>query len=188
MLRALVTAPVMMWTSASSRTPLIPTGSLIPFWSSTMNSCGMTWMISRSVGIAIAFAADVERVIEAAISLSLRLTATTPRLLRLRMWSPAIPACTPFADVPAMRSASSTARAMLATVFSRSTTAPRRRPSLGAFPTPTIRSSPPGPRSARMQEIFVVPMSRPAYVLVACAILGIPPSAVTMAGPVFPGP
>ena len=81
-----VTAPVMMWTSASSRTPLIPTGSLIPSWSSTMNSCGITWMISRSIGIATAFAASTTRSTSAGpISLSLRETAITPRLLMLRM-------------------------------------------------------------------------------------------------------
>src|SRR5262245_40795313 len=176
MLRALVTAPVMMCTSASSRTPLMPTGSLMPSWSSTMNSCGMTWMISRSCGMAICFAASMTRSTSAAaISLSLRETATTPRLFRLRMWSPAMPACTPLASRPAMRSASSTARVMLATVFSRSTTAPRRRPSLGALPTPTIRSSPVGPWSAMMQEIFVVPISRPANVRLPCA-MGFPPA------------
>jgi hypothetical protein len=88
-----VTAPVMMWTSASRRTPDMLIGSLIPSWSSTMNSCGMTWMISRSIGIATAFAASITRSTSAAeISLSFRETAITPRELIERMWSPAIPA------------------------------------------------------------------------------------------------
>jgi hypothetical protein len=76
----------MMCTSASNRTPLIPTGSLMPSWSSTMNSWGITWMISRSMGIAIALAASTTRSTSAApISLFLRDTAITPRLLMLRM-------------------------------------------------------------------------------------------------------
>jgi hypothetical protein len=171
MFLAEVTAPVMMCTSASSRTPLIPTGSLMPSWSSTMNSWGMTWMISRSIGIAIALAASTTRSTSAGpISLSLRDTAITPRLLMLRMWSPAIPACTPLTGTPAIRSASSTARWIEATVFSRSTTTPRRNPSLGALPTPTMLSSPGAFFSAMMQEILVVPMSSPTYVLVAWAI------------------
>ncbi len=86
MFLAEVTAPVMMWTSASSRTPLMPIGSLMPSWSSTMNSWGITWMISRSIGIAIALAASTTRSTSAGpISLSLRETAMTPRLLMLRM-------------------------------------------------------------------------------------------------------
>ena len=58
-----------------------------------------------------------------------------------------MPAKTPFTGTPAMRSASSTARWMLATVFSRSTTTPRRNPSLGAVADPDdvgARPPPPG--------------------------------------------
>src|SRR5262245_9132335 len=150
-----------------------------------MNSWGMTWMISRSIGMAIALAASTTRSTSGGpISLLRRDTAITPRLLMLRMWSPAIPACTPLTGVPAMRSASSTARWMLATVFSRSTTTPRRRPSLGALPMPTTRSSSPPFRSAMMHEILVVPMSSPTYVRVACAMVSLtscgdgPPSTV----------
>src|SRR5512134_3598882 len=77
--------------------------------------------------------------------------------------------------MPAMRSASSTERWMLVTVFSRSTTTPRRRPSLGALPTPTTRSSPEEFWSAMMQLILVVPMSRPTNVRVAWA-MGFPPA------------
>src|SRR5688572_27800950 len=171
-----VTAPVMMWTSASRRTPDMLIGSLIPSWSSTMNSCGMTWMISRSMGMATAFAASMTRSTSACeISLSLRETAITPRELIDRMWSPAIPAWTPLTWTPAMRSASSTARAIEATVFSRSTTTPRRSPSDGLMPTPTIlRSRVSGSNSAMIAEIFVVPISRPTYVRV-CDIDSPPP-------------
>ena len=126
-------------------------------------------MISRSMGIATAFAASTTRSTSAGpISLSLRDTAITPRLLMLRMWSPAIPAYTPRTGTPAMRWASSTARWMLPTVFSRSTTTPRRSPSLGALPMPTTRSSPLPLWSAMMHEIFVVPMSSPTNVRVPC--------------------
>src|SRR5439155_18031527 len=61
---------------------------------------------------------------------------------------------------------------MLTTVFSRSTTTPRRRPSLGAFPIPTTRRVPESVPfvSAMMQEILVVPMSSPTYIRVACAM------------------
>ncbi len=50
------TAPVTMSALASSRTPLIPTGSFTPSWSSTTNSCGRTWITSRSSGMATALA------------------------------------------------------------------------------------------------------------------------------------
>ncbi len=84
-----------------------------------------------------------------------------------------MPAYTPRTGIPAMRSASSTARWMLATVFSRSTTTPRRRPSLSAFPTPTTRIPALGSplASAMMHEILVVPMSSPTYVRVACPMV-----------------
>ena len=40
------TAPVTMRAFASRRTPLIPTGSFTPSWSSTTYSCGRTWITS----------------------------------------------------------------------------------------------------------------------------------------------
>ncbi len=58
---ALVTAAVTMWILASRRTPLMPSGSRMPSWSSMMNSCGITWMTSRSIGIATALAASITR-------------------------------------------------------------------------------------------------------------------------------
>src|SRR6267154_720494 len=139
-------APVMMCTSASRRTPDIPTGSRIPSWSSTMNSCGRTWRISRSVGIATALAASITRSRSfGRISASLRDTAITPRLLMPRMWSPAIPAKTPRMVRPDIRSASWTAHWMDRVVFSRFTTTPRLRPSEGAEPTPMTRIPSPIP-------------------------------------------
>jgi hypothetical protein len=135
----------------------------MPSWSSTMNSCGMTWMISRSIGIATAFAASTTRSTSACeISLSRRETAITPRELIERMWSPGDAGVHALDLDAAMRSASSTARAIEATVFSRLTTTPRRRPSEGAHADADdldVRVS--GSISAMIAEIFVVPMSSP---------------------------
>jgi hypothetical protein len=82
-----------------------------------------------------------------------------------------MPAVTPLTGIPAIRSASSTARWMLLTVFSRSTTTPRLSPSLGALPIPTTRSVEEPFMSAMMQEIFVVPMSSPTKVLPVCPMV-----------------
>ena len=88
---ALVTAAVTMWIFASSRTPLMPSGSRIPSWSSMMNSCGITWMTSRSIGIETALAASITRFTSPGAT-SRSFTATTPCELKARMWLPAMPA------------------------------------------------------------------------------------------------
>jgi len=88
---ALVTAAVTMWIFASRRTPLMPTGSRIPSCSSTMNSWGITWITSRSIGIATALAASITRRTSPSLT-SRSFTATMPWLLKPRMWPPAIPA------------------------------------------------------------------------------------------------
>ncbi len=87
---ALDTAPVTMWTLASSRTPAMPSGSLMPSWSSMMNSWGRTWITSRSIGMATALAASMTRVMSASRT-SLSFTATMPWLLKPLMWPPAMP-------------------------------------------------------------------------------------------------
>jgi hypothetical protein len=88
---ALETAAVTTCTFASRRTPLIPKGSLIPSWSSMMNSCGRTWRISRSGGMLMARAASITRdTSEGRTSLSF--TATTPCELNPRICPPAMPA------------------------------------------------------------------------------------------------
>ena len=105
-----VTAPVMMCASASSRTPTMPTGFLMPPCWSTMNSCGITWRTSRSMGMTMALAASMTRSTSSlAISLSLPVTATTPRELIPSMWPPATPVYTPCTSRPDMSSADSTA-------------------------------------------------------------------------------
>ncbi len=87
---ALETAPVTMCTLASRRTPVMPSGSLMPPWSSMMNSCGRTWMTSRSSGMATALAASMTRAMSASRT-SLSFTATMPWELKPLMWPPAMP-------------------------------------------------------------------------------------------------
>ena len=125
----------MMCASASRRTPTMPTGFLIPPCWSTMNSCGMTWRTSRSMGMTIAFAASITRSTSSlVISLSLPVTATTPRELMPSMCPPATPVYTPCTSRPDMSSADSTAFWMDFTVDSMLITTPRRRPRDGVVP------------------------------------------------------
>ena len=156
------TAPVTMWTSASRRVPVIPSGSRMPPWSSIMNSCGRTWITSRSTGRATALAASMTR------SMSWRVTsrflpamAMTPRLLIPLMWPPAIPTKADRISTPAISSASSTARRMESTVASMLTTTPLRSPRDGLWPRPMTSTTPLPFFSATMAQTFVVPMSRP---------------------------
>ena len=51
----------MTWTLTSRRVPVIPVGSPMPSWSSTTNSWGSTWRISRSTGMETALAASMTR-------------------------------------------------------------------------------------------------------------------------------
>ena len=84
------TAPVTMSALASRRTPLMPTGSFTPSWSSTTNSCGRTWITSRSSGIATALAWSITRSTSCCRT-SLSFTATTPCDGNALMWPPAMP-------------------------------------------------------------------------------------------------
>ncbi len=79
-----------MWILASSRTPDMPTGFWMPAWSSTMYSCGITWMTSRSIGMATALAASITRSTSSGV-ISGPLMATMPRLLKPVMCPPAMP-------------------------------------------------------------------------------------------------
>ena len=156
---ALVTAPVTMCTFTSRRTPAMPRGSAMPFWSSTMNSWGRVWMTSRSRGMATALAASMTRSTSFWVT-SPPLTAMTPWELKPMMWLPAIPAYTERIWHPAMSSASSRAFLMDCTVCSMFTTTPLRRPVEGLVPTPTT-STPSGVSSPTTAQILVVPMSSP---------------------------
>src|SRR5262245_14042482 len=157
---AALSAPVTMWTFASSRTPDMPIGSRIPSWLSIRNSCGRMWRIFWSAGIATARAASITRSTSSDVTSLLRI-ATMPWELRLRTWLPAMPAYTEWISHPAMSSASSTARWIDCTVDSMLTTTPRFRPREGCEPSPmtsTLRSCVSSPTIA---TTFDVPMSRP---------------------------
>ena len=88
-----VTAPVTMCTSASMRTPDMPSGFLMPSCSSITNCWGSTCSTSRSIGIATALAASITRSMSPCVT-SLSLIAMTPRELNPLMWLPAMPAMT----------------------------------------------------------------------------------------------
>ena len=138
-----VTAPVMMWASASRRTPTMPTGLRMPPCWSTMNSWGMTCSTSRSMGMTIAFAASITRSTSSlVISRSRPVTATTPRELMPSMCPPAMPVVTPCTSRPDISSALSMAFWMDLTVLSMLMTTPRRRPREGVVPTPMISRDP----------------------------------------------
>ena len=125
-----VTAPVTMWTSASRRTPDMPSGSRMPSCSSITNCCGSTWSTSRSIGIATALAASMTRSMSPCVT-SLSLIAMTPWELKPLMWRPAMPAITASISTPAISSASSTAFLIDSTVESMLTTTPLRIPREG---------------------------------------------------------
>ena len=89
---AAVVEQVMTWTFTSRRVPVIPVGSPMPSWSSTTNSWGSTWRISRSMGMETPLAASMtRRTSSRSITRFLLLTAITPRELKPLMWVPAMP-------------------------------------------------------------------------------------------------
>src|SRR5438093_1303329 len=82
----------------------------MPSWSSTMNTCGRTWKISRSGGMFTARAAARTRCTSSRVtSWSRPEMATTPRLFNPRTCAPATPTKARSTEHPAMSSASSTA-------------------------------------------------------------------------------
>src|ERR1700720_3053391 len=116
-------------------------------------------MISRSFGTETARAASITRLTSSCpISRSERATAITPRLFWLRTCVPAIPTNADSSLWPHIRCAASTAWLMPRTVFSILTTTPRRRPSDGDSPTPTM-FMPRSVGSPTTQQILVVPIS-----------------------------
>src|SRR5689334_14678337 len=149
-----------MWTFASSRTPDMPIGSRMPSCPSTMNSCGSTWRIFWSAGIATALAASITCSTSPWLT-SLSRTPTTPCELRLRTWLPAMPANTEWISQPAMSSASSTARWIDCTVDSMLTTTPFLRPRERCEPSPSSSIDPSSPTSPTSATTLEVPMSSP---------------------------
>src|SRR5271170_2387169 len=157
---AALSAPVTMCTLASRRTPDMPIGSRIPSWPSTMNSCGRTWSIFWSAGMATALAASITCSTSPWLT-SLSRTPTTPCEFRLRTWLPAMPANTEWISQPAMSSASSTARWIDCTVDSMLTTTPFLRPREGWEPRPMTSMEPSAASSPTRATTLEVPTSRP---------------------------
>ena len=155
----LVVAAVMTWARTSMRTPLMPIGSLIWPWPSIMYSSGRVWMIWRSSGMLTALACSMTRATSWSVTSRFRML-TWPRLLKPRMWPPAMPQKTDWTSTAAICSASWMAWAMLLVVASMLTTTPWRRPSDGQVPTPMM-STPLSVTSPMMAATLVVPMSRP---------------------------
>ncbi len=168
------TEPVMMCTSDSRRTPIIPTGFLIPDWSSTMNSCGMTCRMARSMGTTMALAASTTRSTSSlTISRPLPVTATTPRELTPSMWAPEIPTVTASTSRPDINSAASTACTTDLTVDSMLMITPRRKPREGYMPTPVISRTPVSLNWPITAHTLVVPISSPTRIS-SCANLLLP--------------
>src|SRR5215212_1323081 len=172
-----VRAPVTMWTFASSRPAVMPSGSWMPSCPSTTNSRGMTCSSSSSVGMLIDLEASMTRSMSSgAISLCLPMTETTPRELTERIWSPATPTKTDSICSPAITSASSTAFFTASMAWSRLMMLPRRVPFIGAVPLPMISSWLRSLISPTSTHTFDVPMSRATMYF--SSVLGIGDSSV----------
>ncbi|CFW31375.1 Uncharacterised protein [Bordetella pertussis] len=156
---AALTAPVTMCTRTSRRRPLMPMGSRMSSWPSTMNSCVSTCSTCWSVGMFTALAVSITRATSVAVT-SLSLTATMPLELKLRIWLPAMPAYTSRILQSAISSASSRARWMELTVVSILTTTPLRMPRDSCWPRPSTSKRPSGKISATTATTLLVPISR----------------------------
>src|ERR1700680_4914392 len=111
----------------------------------------MTWMTWRSEATLMARLASTTRCTSSSpISWSGRATATTPVEFWDQRWVPARETTTDSMRWPAMRSAVTAAAWMAATVLSRFTTTPLRRPSEGLSPTPTMVTGAPGSSDSAM--------------------------------------
>src|SRR5262245_54044988 len=157
-----VAEPVTMWTSTSSRSALIPSGSLTPSWPSTLKPRRSTWRTSWFDGIETARATSIARFTSSRVT-SLRgpLTATWPGELRLSTCCP--PTATNARSIfqPERRSARSTDSAVERTVWSMLTTTPFLRPDDGTVPWPMIVSRPSRLTSPMSVQTFDVPTSIP---------------------------
>src|SRR3990172_12217808 len=123
-------------------------------------------MISRLLGMLIVRAESIALDTSSSPMIrSLRLTATTPRLLRELMCPPAMPTWAETILYPLLLSAFSTDSAIDSTVSSMLTTIPLRSPREGLIPTPTIWTSPSRSYSPTSVHTLVVPTSMAAVTL-----------------------
>ena len=151
-----------MCVSTSSRSALMPSGSLTPSWPSTVNPRRSTWSTSRLDGMDTARATSIARSMSARVtSRWCAVTATWPVELRLSTCGPPTPTKARSIFQPDSRSARSTASAMLRTVWSMLTIAPFLRPVDGTVPWPMIVRRPSRLTSPMSATTFDVPTSMP---------------------------
>src|SRR4029079_2817768 len=157
-----VAEPVTMWTSTSSRSALIPSGSFTPSWPSTLKPRRSTWRTSWFDGIETARATSIARLTSSRVT-SLRgpLTATWPGEFRLSTCWP--PTATKARSIfqPDRRSARSTDSAIERTVWSMLTTTPFFRPDDGTVPWPMTVSRQSRRSSPMSVQTLDVPTSLP---------------------------
>ena len=149
-----------MLANNSRRTPIIPRGSLMPSNPSTMNSSGITEMISRSGATERTFAAEITLYTSTSvISLFSLDTAIIPWQGSIEIWLLGIPTITSLIWMFDFCSAWRTALRIDSTVSSISTMTPRLNPSDFSLPTPIIFNCP-LTYSATTTFIEVVPISK----------------------------
>src|SRR4051794_13933113 len=155
-----VAAAVTMWTWTSSRSALIPRGSLTPSWPSTVNPRRSTWSTTWFDGIETARATSTARFTSSRLT-SFRgpLTATWPGELRLSTCCPPTDTKARSIFQPESRSARSTDSAIERTVWSMLTTTPFLRPDDGTVPWPMIVIRPSRLTSPMRVQTFDVPTS-----------------------------
>ena len=151
-----------MWASTSSRSALMPSGSLTPSWPSTVNPRRSTWSTSRLFGIETARATSIARLMSSRVtSRWCAVTATWPVELRLSTCWPPTPTKARSIFQPERRSARSTASAMERTDWSMLTTTPFLSPVVGTVPWPMIVRRPSRLTSPMSAQTFDVPTSMP---------------------------
>src|SRR5262245_14258988 len=153
---------VTMWVSTSSRSALMPSGSLTPSWPSTVNPRRSTWSVSRLLGIWTARATSIARLMSSRVtSRWWAVTATWPCELMLSTCCPPTPTKARSIFQPDRRSARSTESAIERTVWSMLMTTPFLSPEAGTVPWPMIVSRPSRLTSPMRAHTLLVPTSMP---------------------------
>src|SRR3954447_13267007 len=151
-----------MCASTSSRSALIPSGSLTPSWPSTVNPRRSTWSTSRLLGIDTARATSIARLMSSRVtSRWCAVTATWPVEFRLSTCWPPTPTKARSIFQPDSRSARSTASVMERTVWSMLTTTPLRSPLVSTVPWPITVRRPSRLTSPIRAQTLDVPTSMP---------------------------
>src|SRR5215216_5568084 len=132
----------------------------MPSCPSTVKPRWMTWMISRSCGMATA--RDCSRACATSYcSITFPLTATAPRLFTLATCAPAMLTSADVISRPEVDSAFSTERVIAWEAAARSTMIPFLIPSEGSMPTPRMRMDLSSSTRPTSVHTLVVPTSMP---------------------------